>query len=221
MAEGTASILLVDDHAVIAAAMAVALRDRGFDPVEAADAEDLSPEAVLGTARRLKPDIVLLDLHLGGHLGLPLIRPLVELGSKVLLFTAGGSPALIGGSLRAGAEAVVDKSMAFDKVVAILMDVAAGRKLLLDDEREALVETLLRASLEEQQRRRPFERLTEREAEVLRRLVAGDSPKQIAHSGGTSVSTVRGHIERVFQKLGVSSQREALARARAAGWPGN
>ena len=49
-------------------------------------------------------------------------------------------------------------------------------------------------------------------------LVAGAAPKQIAHVKGITVYTVRGHIQRVLSKLDVSSQREALAMARHAGW---
>ena len=82
----TASILIVDDHAVIAASVVMALRSQGFETVVAADAEDLSVETVLGTARSIDANIVLLDLYLGGdRLGIPMIAPLVELGAKVLL----------------------------------------------------------------------------------------------------------------------------------------
>jgi DNA-binding NarL/FixJ family response regulator len=222
MPDGTAAVLLVDDHAVIAAAMVVALTGQGFDPVVAADADDLSTESVLRTARQLNPDVVLLDVHLGaGRLGVPMVRPLVEGGAKVLLFTASTEARLIVEGLRAGAEAVLDKAMSFDKVVATLHDVMAGRQLMPREEREALIEALDQDFAAETERRRPFEALTEREAQVLRSLIDGRSPKLLAKNEGISVSTVRGHIERIFQKLGVSSQREALARARAAGWPGD
>ena len=74
-----ASILLIDDHAAIGAAMVVALQSEGFDPVVAVDAEDLSVEAVLGAARSMNPDIVLLDVNLGrGRAGLPMITPLTQ-----------------------------------------------------------------------------------------------------------------------------------------------
>ncbi len=47
----------------------------------------------------------------------------------------------------------------------------------------------------------------------------GSAPKGVAHAEGISVTTVRGHIQRILAKLDVSSQREALAMARHAGWP--
>lgn len=216
-----ASILLVDDHAVIAAPLTLALQASGFDRVAAADPEDLRPETVLEQARSVEADIVLLDLHLGGdRVGLPMVEPLIDLGAKVVLFTASSDPRLIAGALRAGAEAVVDKAMPFHRLVAALVELSQGREFMPVDEREALIEALTFAEDEEAARFAPFRALTEREAAVLRCLIAGQSPKQIARSEGISVSTVRGHIQHVLAKLGVSSQREALAVARAAGWPG-
>lgn len=215
-----ASVLLVDDHAVIAVPLMMALESSGFGPVVAADPDDLSPEAVLAMAGSVRPDIVLLDLHLGGNrLGLPMIAPLVEMGAKVILFTATKDPRLVARGLRGGAEAVVDKATPFDRLVAALTDLAAGRPLLAEDEREALLEVLEAHFAEEEARLRPFQALTGREDQVLRQLIGGRSPKEIARAEAISVSTVRGHIDRILAKLGVSSQREALAMARAAGWP--
>ncbi len=215
-----ASVLLVDDHAVIAVPLMMALESSGFGPVVAADPDDLSPEAVLAMAGSVQPDIVLLDDHLAGdRLGLPMITPLVEMGAKVILFTATKDPRLVARGLRGGAEAVVDKATPFHRLVAALSDLAAGRPLMADDEREALLEVLEAHFAEEEARLRPFEALTGREAQVLRQLIDGRSPKEIARAEAISVSTVRGHIDRVLAKLGVSSQREALAMARAAGWP--
>ena len=220
MAGPKASILIVDDHVVIAASMAMALRYHGFEPVVTVDAQDLSVGGVVDTARSVEPDIVMLDLFLGGdRLGVPMIAPLVELGAKVLLFTASSDPILMAASLRAGVEAVLDKAMSLEKVVAILEVLAAGRELMPGEEREALIEALDQRSAPERERLRPFDALTEREAEVLRRLIDGDSPKQIARDGAVSLSTVRGQVEAILRKLEVNSQRQALARARAAGWP--
>ena len=200
--------------------MVVALRAEGFAPVAAADADDLSLDAVLAAAGSIGADIVLLDLYLGkSQLGIPMIGPLVAQGAKVLLFTASTDPYLIASGLRAGAEAVVDKSMPFPNVVGTLNAVAAGEELMPPHERDALIEALEQHVAEEHARLRSFDALTEREAHVLRSLIAGRSPKQVARDSGTSVSTVRGHIEHIFQKLGVGTQREAFAAARTAGWP--
>ena len=215
------SVLLVDDHGVIAQPLKMALGAYGFDQVSSIT-DDLTPDAVLAAACEVDAGIVLLDLHLGeNRLGLPIIAPLMEIGAKVVLFTASNDPRLIAAGLRAGAEAVIDKAMAFDRLVAVLVDLAAGKDLMPPQEREAFIRAFEDQFKDEEDRRAPFATLTEREAHVLRRLIAGDAPKRIAHSDGVSVSTVRGHLERIFAKLGVQGQREAIVAAREAGWPGN
>lgn len=148
-----------------------------------------------------------------------MIGPLMELGAKVVLFTASNDPRLLAAGLRAGAEAVINKAMAFDRLVAVLVDLAAGKELMPPQEREALIRTFEDQFEDEGDRLAPFAALTQREADVLRRLIVGDAPKRIAHSDGVSVSTVRGHLERIFAKLGVQGQREAIVAAREAGWP--
>ena len=213
------SVLLVDDHSVIAEPLRMALGAQGFDRVSSVS-DDLRPETVLATAHEVEASIVLLDLHLGEHqLGVPMIGPLVEMGAKVVLFTASRDPRLIAASLRAGAEAVIDKAMAFNRVVAVLVDLAAGRELMPPEEKDCLIAALEEQFKDEDERRAPFTTLTEREAHVLRRLVAGYAPKDIARTDGIKLSTVRGHLERIFAKLGVPGQREAIVAARDAHWP--
>ncbi|HEV2071837.1 MAG TPA: response regulator transcription factor [Acidimicrobiales bacterium] len=220
MAGATASIMIVDDHPVIGDSMAMALRAHGFEPVVAVPPEDLSVSTVVGTARSVEPGIVMLDLFLGGdQVSVPMIAPLVELGAKVIVFTASNDPRLTVACLRAGAEAVLNKAAAFDQVLSTLKDLATGRELMPPEERDALIEALDERSAEERERLRPFDALTEREAQVLRRLIDGESPKQIARDEAISLSTVRSHVERIYRKLGVNNQRQALGLARAAGWP--
>ena len=81
-------------------------------------------------------------------------------------------------SLRAGAEAVVDKAMSFEKVVATLRLLADGGELIPSDQRKALIEALDQRSAGERERLRPFAELTDREGHVLRRLIDGDSPSR-------------------------------------------
>lgn len=213
------SVLLVDDHGVIAEPLKMTLGAYGFDRVSSVT-EDLSPETVIAAAREAEARIVLLDLHLGDHqLGVPMIGPLMELDAKVVLFTASRDPRLIAAGLRAGAEAVIDKGMAFDRLVSVLADLAAGRELMPAEEREALISAFEGQFQDENDLRAPFDTLTEREAHVLRRLIAGAAPKDIARGDGIRVSTVRGHLEKIFAKLGVSGQREAIVAAREAHWP--
>lgn len=211
-------VLVVDAHELIATSLATALRHAGFSVAAVAPhvfgVHDEDPEVEVTAG-----DIALLGLLYGdGRTTLPLIRPLVARGCRVLVMSSDQGLALTGECLRRGAEAMLDKGMSFERLVAVLRLLSSGGCAMTTEERDALLESVERHQAAEQALQQPFEALTQREAETLAALIAGQSPKHIAHVSGITVSTVRGHIQRVLSKLGVNSQREALAMARHAGW---
>ncbi len=211
-------VLVVDSHALVASSLAIALGQAGFGRVATVDPEALEVDA--GTPPTEPGDIVLVGLLYGdGRTALPLIAPLVQRGCRVLVMASDQGLSLIGECLHRGAEAVLDKAMSFERLVQTLRRLSAGGCAMAEDERAALIESVDRYEEAERALHRPFEALTEREAAVFAALVIGTAPKQIAHRSGVTISTVRGHIQRVLSKLDVSNQREALAMARHAGWP--
>jgi two-component system, NarL family, nitrate/nitrite response regulator NarL len=213
-------VLIVDAHALVASALATALRHAGFPCVATADPGDLQADLEGLPGRVQAGDIVLVGLLYGdGRTTLPLLCPLVRQGCRVLVMASDQGISLTGECLHMGAEAVLDKRMSFERLVEALRRLAAGGVAMNGDERAALLEIVARHQAIEDALLQPFRLLTEREAEVFAALVRGTAPKQIAHHNGITVSTVRGHIQRVLAKLDVSSQREALAMARHAGWP--
>jgi DNA-binding NarL/FixJ family response regulator len=214
------SILVVDAHAVMASALTIALRHAGFDPTSSIH-PDVLELGEADEARSLSPgDIVLLGLLYGdGRNALRLIRPLARRGCRIIVMTVQQGLPLVGECLHLGAEAVLDEEMSFEKLVSSLRRLVDGGELMTEEDRRALLQSVERHQAAELALVRPFSMLTEREAEILESLVDGSSPKQIAHGARISISTVRGHIQRTLTKLDVSSQREALAMARAAGWP--
>jgi two-component system nitrate/nitrite response regulator NarL len=224
--EGAASgsldplIVVVDAHGLVASSLTVALRHAGFQRVAMVDPDDLdlngNAQAIdLGTG-----DIVLVGLLYGdGRTALPLIRPLVQRGCRVIVMASDQGLPLAGECLHLGAETVLDKAMSFDRFVAGLGRLSSGGCAMTEEERAAMLETVDRHEAAERSLQEPFQALTQREADVLAALVAGTAPKQIAHAEGITVSTVRGHIQKVLSKLDVHNQREALAMARHAGWP--
>ena len=211
-------ICIMDAHAVVASCLAIALRHAGFERVSTVDPATADPGAhTLGLSAG---DIVLVGLLYGdGRTTLPLIQPLASRGCRVMVMTSDQGLALAGECLHLGAETVLDKAMSFDHLVEVLRRLSAGARAMTGEERAAMLESIARQEEAESALRRPFRALTDREAEVLSALVKGAAPKQIAAGRGISVSTVRGHIHAVLSKLDVSSQREALAMARHAGWP--
>jgi DNA-binding NarL/FixJ family response regulator len=220
MAVQESLVLVVDAHGLLASSLVVALRQAGFGRVLGLDPDSLQLDGDAGPVEPAAGDIVLIGLLYGdGRTALPLIGPLAERGCRVMVMISDQGLALAGECLHRGAEAVLDKAMSFERLVEVLRRLRAGGCAMTDAERAALLESIQRHNAAEQALHHPFRALTDREAEVLAALVAGRAPKQIASVKGITISTVRGHIQRVLSKLEVSSEREALAMARHAGWP--
>jgi DNA-binding NarL/FixJ family response regulator len=216
------SLLIVEDHALLAESLALSLRLRGFGEVEIADPEQLGPEAVLELVRVFKPKVVLLDLFLGSAgLSIPLIAPITELGACVLILTASDDRIMMARCIEAGAGGVFDKAQAFDKLLGWVTDAAMGHTTIRPAVKEELLAELAEHRNATGELRSAFARLSEREAAVLSALVQGDTADQIAATHFIAVSTVRSHIRAVLEKLGVNSQLAAVALARKAGWPGD
>jgi two-component system, NarL family, nitrate/nitrite response regulator NarL len=215
---GHPRVLIVDAHALIASSLAMALRHAGFESVMTVDPRDLENDGQSVTPSA--GDLVLVGLLYGdGRTTLPLIATLADHGCRVIVMASDQGLPLTGECLHRGAETVVDLAMPFERLVEVLRRLSAGGHAMTEEERTALLETVERHDAAGRALHRPFQGLTERESTVFAALVQGLAPKQIAHRDGVAISTVRGHIHGVLSKLEVSSQREALAMARHAGWP--
>ena len=214
-----ASLLLVDDHVVIAQAMVGYLRSAGYDPVEYLPPESLDVDSVLAVAGQLRPDVALVDLNLGAERsGFTLIGPLVGLGAKVIAFTASDDPLDKARCVEAGAVAFLHKATAFDVLLATIGRVVAGEELISPSQREELLGSLRASRAAGDQRLARLAALTPREQHVLEGLVAGQAAADIAQLSYVSVKTVRTQIESIRRKLGVKSQLAAVAFAKEMGW---
>ena len=214
-----ASLLLIDDHVVIAQAMAGYLQSAGYDPVEYLPPDALDVESMLVVARELRPHVALVDLNLGtGRSGITLIGPLAGLGTKVIAFTASEDRLDMARCVEAGAVAFLQKATAFDVLVSTIGRVVAGEQLISPSQREELLSVLRASRAAGDQRLARLATLTPREQHVLKGLLAGETASEIAQSGYVSVKTVRTQIESIRRKLGVKSQLAAVAYAREVGW---
>jgi len=216
------AVPVVDDHQAVAEIVAVALRAEGFDRVHPVPAAACDVQGAVAAADDLRPDIALVDLYLAGGAdrGLAVIRALAYRGFTVLAFTASDDARDTARSLEAGAAAVLHKSEPFDVVVEAIEKVAGAR--LVDVRFD--VGPMSTADADGRARHDPlqvFESLTPAEATVLRGLVAGASPHQIAANHSVTIRTTRSHIESIHRKLGVRSQLAAVALAHELGWPAN
>ncbi|MDH3302373.1 MAG: response regulator transcription factor [Acidimicrobiia bacterium] len=218
-----AGVLIVDDHYSIAQALVRILELEGLGPVWATPS--VGARSVIEEATARRPALALLDVHLGdGASGIDLVTPFRALGARVVLWTAHVSPAIETAGRRAGAEAVCDKSMPLHELTDLIRQALDGRPLERSPGGPAGASTgdpdATDASPPAGAGPGPVDlgRLSRREQEVLAGLVAGQAPKEIAAALGVAVPTVRTQIRQLFAKLGVNSQRAAVAVALRSGF---
>ena len=208
-------VLLVDDHPIVVDALAMSLKLEGLD-VEVSP--DLDVPAIVSRAKSNPPDVVLLDLDLGGMDSLPLVAPLTGLGARVVMVTGERDAVRLGRCLEEGALGIVSKNVQFAKLQEAVLDAVGGRNVMPETDRLALLDAAAHWRREEHARLAPFESLTKRERTVLGHLVAGRSAEEIAQAEFVSLATVRSQIQSTLRKLQVNSQLAAVALAKQHRW---
>jgi two-component system, NarL family, nitrate/nitrite response regulator NarL len=209
-------VLLVEDHRLVGGMLRDALEVNGFDAVlsTCATAADILEEA-----RAHRPHLVVLDLELGsaGH-GLDLIRPLVGLGTTVLVLSGVTDRLELARCLEAGAVGVTSKAEPLASVLDKIQRAGGNEPVTPANDRACYLIELHEHRLAEKVRMAPFEALSRRERDVLALMMEGLPAVDIARRSFVSVATVRTQIRSILQKLDVNSQGAAAALARSAGW---
>jgi NarL family two-component system response regulator LiaR len=200
----TIRILVVDDHGVVRQGLRMFLSlDPEFQVVgEAAD----GAEAVALT-RKLRPDVVLMDLLMPGTDGIQAtaaIRSQVPQTEVVALTSVLEDDAVIG-AVRAGAIGYLLKDAQPDELGRAIRAAAEGQVLLSPKAAARLIREVRAPEAPE--------KLTEREVDVLRLLAAGQSNKEIAHTLTIGEKTVKTHVSNILAKLGVASRTQAALYA--------
>lgn len=210
-------VLVVEDHLLVAAGVAMALNDAGF---EAAHCGIGSPSVVLDLVESFQPSLVLLDLVFEGSAdnALRLIGPIRALGPDIAAFTGATDAALLGAALEAGAVSIIHKHASIDELIGDVRRLVQRENVLPARQRYDYLEELHRSRTERYAILAPFALLSRREGEVLRLMMAGLAAEAIASSCFVSLATVRAQIRSVLNKLGVNSQLAAVAMAYQAGW---
>lgn len=210
-------IAIIDDHVLLGQVLANDLSKYGLRATVLSLGSDLVEQV-----RSEEVDLVLLDLELGPDLpnGVELIEPIQEMGVQVIVLSGVENPILLARCLELGATGILPKSMAFDALVSeITRSIESGEAAPSLARRLELLQMLSAHRRESQESLRPFEELSDREAEILVELMAGKSVGEISDSSYVAVSTVRSQVKSVLRKLDVTSQLQAVALAHQAGWP--
>jgi len=202
-------VMVVENHQVVSDGLVALVSDQP-DMVMIGTADSVA-EAI-AQARELAPDIVLLDFRLpdgtGAEAGIR-IRELVS-ETRLIFLSRDDSEAAQVAAIEAGASAFVHKSRAADEVIETIRLVSQGQNLITPRTIATLLNKRKTMSAE-------LQSLTPRERDVLRRVAAGVSSRDIARELGISYTTVRTHIRSLGRKLGVHSKLEATAKARELG----
>ncbi len=201
-------VAIAEDHALVAEALETmfSLVD-GFEIVGRATSGD---EAV-ALAQRLRPDVFLMDVGLVGLNGIEATRQIVERvpSVRVLVLTMHDDVATVAQAVAAGASGFVPKNAKREDLFRAVNSLATGGGFLHEQVTSrflATVAPLVDGSM-------GGERLTERELEVLRHLSHGHSTRSIAQELVVSEETVKSHLTRIYQKLGVGDRTAAVALA--------
>ena len=192
-----ASVLVVDDHALLRTGVANIINHEPDLRVIAEASNGL--EAVVAF-EKFRPDVTLLDLRMPVMEGVEAVRQIRERDplAKVIVLTTYDTDEDITRALKAGAKAYVLKDISADALVACIHDVLAGKTYLAPAAAAKLAEGVTRVQL------------TPRERSSLQLIADGKSNKEIANDLGISERTVKTHLGHLFEKLGVTSRTEAV-----------
>ena len=206
MSGDSTTVLIVDDHDVLAESLALALE---AEP----DLTVVGRAGTLAEARRLlprtRPDVLLLDVRLPDGDGVAAIPELLDAvpGVKVVVLTASTADHVLISAIEAGACGYLSKTDGLSAVVGAVQAAAND---------EAVISSEMLARLLPRMRRGASAgatTLTEREREVLQLVARGLQNTAIADELHVSVHTVRNHIANLSAKLGAHSKLEALSLA--------
>jgi DNA-binding NarL/FixJ family response regulator len=159
--------------------------------------------------RDLNPDLVLMDIEMPGGSGVEAVKAIRTLNQRcqIIMLTVFDDQGHVFEALQAGANGYLLKRHASDRLISAIEDVLSGGAPMSPSIARLVIENMRNA------RATQGYNLSDREKEILRSLALGNSFKMIAADLGISLETVRTHIKKIYEKLHVHSQVEAVSKA--------
>lgn len=200
-------VAIVDDHPIVADGVAANLGAEG-DLEIVATAADAGAAIALAAAHA--PDVIVLDLELGGRSGIDAIPELkrVAPSMRIVVFSAYAGEERVAAAFERGADSYVLKGTPSDELVAVIRSVAGGGTMI-----PAEVAAQLARAVRAPRR----DRLTPREREILTLLAAGLSNRAVGERLGIAERTVKFHVGEILARLGAANRAQAVAIAQARG----
>jgi DNA-binding NarL/FixJ family response regulator len=197
-------VIISDDHTILREGLKSLLQRNGFEVVgEAGDGR-----TAVKLAKKIKPDIVILDISMPFLNGIEAARQISNEvpDARIIIMSMHCADHFVLAALHAGAAAYLLKDTVFEELLVALRSVSK-RQVYLSP---AIAGTVVRASLQPSSAQKELlgPRTSSREREVLQLLVDGRSPKQIAATLCVSVKTIESHRKRFMDKLNLHSVAE-------------
>jgi two-component system nitrate/nitrite response regulator NarL len=207
MTQSPIRIVVADGHPLFTLGVRALLgREPGFEVV--GDADD--GEEALAVLQKHRPDVLLLDLALGGIHGLEVLRRLVamDLPTRTVIVTAAIDRADLRTALMRGAQGVLLKHLASDLLVKCVRQIMIGEYWIGRDCVGDLIDAMRNPSTREES-----SVLSHRERDIVSAVIKGASNKDIAWQLGLGEQTVKNHLRRIFAKLRVANRVELAVHA--------
>jgi DNA-binding NarL/FixJ family response regulator len=199
-------VAIVDDHPIVTDGIVANLR---ADAELSVVATGTSVPDALALMERERPDVLVLDLELGGSNALDAIAALkaASPATRVVIFSAYAGEERVAAAFEHGADSYVLKGTSSDELVVAIRAVARGQ-VYIPTEIAAQLARAVRA---------PRQRLTPREREILALLAEGLSNRAVAERLGIAERTVKFHVGEILGRLGAGNRAQAVAIAQSRG----
>jgi two-component system, NarL family, response regulator LiaR len=203
MEETVIRVLIAEDHRVVRQGLRFLLSQEDDVDVVGEAADGLE---ALESVRRLRPDVMVLDLFMPRLDGIAVLKAMQEEGleAKVLVLTSSQNEDHLLAAVRAGALSFLPKTAGVDQVVASVRAAARGESVL-----EPSATARLLRELRGRAKRDPLDALSPRELDVLTALARGRSNRQIARGLSVTEETVKSHVSSILAKLGLPDRTQA------------
>jgi DNA-binding NarL/FixJ family response regulator len=209
-------VLLADDQAMVRAGFRMIL---GSEPDIEVVGEAENGEQAAAAARRLRPDVVLMDIQMPGGDGLQATRRITEsreLPTRVVILTTFERDEYVFEAMQSGASGFLLKNAPPEELIHAVRVVAAGDALLAPSVTRRIIEQFARRPVEPEVRAR-LKSLTQREREVLVMLARGNSNAELAAELFVTEGTIKTHVSSLLAKLGLRDRVQAVVLAYESG----